>query len=173
MNKRNPLLLFALLLPCFAAVAQNPQPCACCGEEFRQFDFWLGEWAVYDSAHTRQIGSSVVSRAEDSCVIHEQWTSAGSGVTGQSFNTYDNSQNIWRQFWVDNQGSILELYGNPVGGSMVMTNQRPDAEEVATLQQITWTPLDDGRVRQTWRTSRDKGQTWQVLFDGFYEKREE
>ena len=36
---------------------------------------------------------------------------------------------------------------------------------------ITWTPLADGRVRQSWMISRDSGATWQAGFDGFYRRR--
>ena len=33
---------------------------------------------------------------------------------------------------------------------------------------ITWTPNDDGTVRQVWNVSTDGGATWKVVFDGTY-----
>ena len=33
---------------------------------------------------------------------------------------------------------------------------------------VTWRPLPDGRVRQTFESSTDGGKTWSVSFDGFY-----
>jgi hypothetical protein len=38
------------------------------------------------------------------------------------------------------------------------------------MNRITFTPLPDGKVRQEWATSADKGKTWQVSFLGSYEK---
>ena len=35
---------------------------------------------------------------------------------------------------------------------------------------ITWTPLEDGRVRQHWQLSRDDGATWTTAFDGLYSR---
>ena len=40
-----------------------------------------------------------------------------------------------------------------------------------TLERITWTPLDGGRVRQLWEQSQDQGKTWKSVFDGTYSKK--
>jgi hypothetical protein len=31
--------------------------------------------------------------------------------------------------------------------------------------------LDDGRVRQHWRASKDGGETWVTVFDGYYSRK--
>lgn len=36
--------------------------------------------------------------------------------------------------------------------------------------QITWTPLGDGRIRQHWQVSNDEGKTFSTAFDGYYER---
>jgi hypothetical protein len=36
-------------------------------------------------------------------------------------------------------------------------------------QRITWTPLEDGRVRQHWEAAAE-GQEFKTLFEGFYAK---
>jgi len=36
----------------------------------------------------------------------------------------------------------------------------------------TWTRLADGRVRQLFEQSRDRGETWYVWFDGYYVRQE-
>ncbi len=40
----------------------------------------------------------------------------------------------------------------------------------AHVDRITWTPNDDGTVRQHWQTSEDGGKTWKTEFDGRYER---
>ena len=35
---------------------------------------------------------------------------------------------------------------------------------------ITWTPNEDGSVRQLWEATKDSGGTWVILFDGQYVK---
>ena len=41
-----------------------------------------------------------------------------------------------------------------------------------SLNRITWTPNQDGTVRQHWENSRDEGATWQTVFDGLYTRKE-
>ena len=42
-----------------------------------------------------------------------------------------------------------------------------------SVQRITWTPLDDGRVRQHWEATTDGGKAWSTVFDGYYARRPE
>jgi hypothetical protein len=42
--------------------------------------------------------------------------------------------------------------------------------EIVT-HRITWTPDDQGRVRQHWQMSPDAGESWQDLFDGLYTRK--
>jgi hypothetical protein len=37
----------------------------------------------------------------------------------------------------------------------------------------TWRLLGDGRVRQAFENSADKGKTWTIAFEGFYMRRKE
>ena len=53
---------------------------------------------------------------------------------------------------------------------MVMQGKGLDSNGNVTLQRITWTPNQDGTVRQLWQQSVDKGANWQTLFDGTYRK---
>ncbi len=39
------------------------------------------------------------------------------------------------------------------------------------LFRMTFTPRDDGSVRQFIEQSKDEGKTWYVWFDGIYEKK--
>ena len=44
-------LVFAgILFTAFSALVKAQDGCPCCTENHKQFDFWVGEWIVYDTA---------------------------------------------------------------------------------------------------------------------------
>ena len=155
-------LLFALSMG-----VQAQSNCKCCTEKFRQFDFWLGEWNVTDSTGTL-LGTSKIEVIQDSCAIKESWTSAQSIFTGTSYNFYDTSKSQWTQTWVDNQGGSLFLHGGIIDGSMQLeSDEIEDPQGRKLINRITWTPNDDGTVRQHWEAKVDD-EDWSSLFDGVY-----
>jgi hypothetical protein len=149
--------------------AQQPTP-SCTAAEYRQFDFWLGDWAVTDSAGTKEYGTNLVTQEEGTCLVHEHWTGS-SGGTGQSFNFYEPLAGRWSQVWVASTGSVLRLSGRFDGHSMTLEGESGLPNGRGTLNRIVWTPQADGRVRQLWSVSQDKGATWQPSFDGWYRRK--
>jgi hypothetical protein len=152
-----------------AARAQAPAPAPppdCSAPEFRQFDFWIGDWTV--TAGGRQAGVNRIERVLDGCALAEHWTSA-SGVAGTSLNFYDRASGAWHQAWTDARGGALRLTGGLVDGRMVMRSEPQSGPDGASLvQRITWSRESGGRVRQLWESSTDGGRTWSVAFDGLY-----
>jgi len=56
---------------------------------------------------------------------------------------------------------------------MVLSGQqlKPDAGTGLVQQErISWTPNDDGSVRQLWESSKDGGKSWAVVFDRLYRR---
>ena len=88
---------------------EAPQEAPCSGDEFHQFDFWIGEWTV--TAGDRTAGHNRITSILGGCVLLEQYEAAGSGYQGSSFNIYDRGAGEWHQSWVDNQGLLLQLRG--------------------------------------------------------------
>jgi hypothetical protein len=168
------IVVAALALGCASgAGAEAPKPApppkACATPEFRQFDFWLGDWGVTDPKGNAA-GTNLITLEQDGCVLHEHW--AGSkGGTGQSFNVYDATDKRWHQVWVDNQGGLLQLTGGIVDAKMVLEGPGRGSKGESVTNRITWEKLADGRVRQTWTVSSDAGKTWSVAFDGLYSKK--
>lgn len=160
-----------LLILANAILAATPLHAApgtpCTAPEYRQFDFWLGDWSVTNPTG-KAAGRNHVTSEYGGCVLQEHWTGAD-GSVGSSFNIYDPARQVWHQTWVDNGGTLLEIEGGLKGGSMVMTGEQLQADGKKLLNRITWTPKD-GKVRQFWETSADGGKTWQVSFDGLYAK---
>lgn len=153
-----------------AATASSAAPCA--QPDARRFDFWIGTWTVTKPDGT-PAGSSRIEAILDGCVILENWTSATPPFAGKSFNLYNGGSGQWEQFWVDNTGARLHLAGGMVDGRMVLAGAReePDPKtRVVQRERITWTPQDDGGVRQLWETSTDDGRTWNTSFDGRYRR---
>jgi len=151
-------------------LGQQPDQARCTPAEYRQFDFWLGAWDVFNP-EGRQVGTNTIERTLDGCALHEQWESAAAH-RGFSYNIYDRSTGRWHQSWVDNGGLLLLLDGGLENGAMVMrgTTRRGDGTEV--LHRIAWTQLAADTVRQLWETSADEGGTWTIAFDGTYVRRQ-
>ena len=148
-------------------VSPSPPP-ACTAPAFRQFDFWLGKWNVINPKNNKQSGTSEISRVSEGCAILEQWK-AVSGTAGMSVNYYDPADRKWHQDWVGGDGTILHLRGELVGNAMILSGETKTSKDT-TLNRITWTPLEGGRVKQEWVISSDNGRTWQISFVGVYEK---
>jgi hypothetical protein len=162
--------------PRFRAVVARLTPCS--GPQYKEFDFWLGEWEVR-SAAGQLLGRNRISKRHGGCVVQEEWESAAGG-SGSSFNVYDQQTKQWHQFWVDATGTnwlSSDKQGNPVtlrggirDGAMVLTSH-PDTLASIGSTRVTFRPLPDGGVRQTFESSSDGGKTWTVSFDGFYKKK--
>lgn len=86
-----------------------------------------------------------------------------------SLNWYEASTGLWNQVWVG-VGMYLHLKGGLEGGNMVLRGER-EADGARLLDRITWQPLANGRVQQTWDVSRDGGRSWQSVFDGIYSRK--
>lgn len=52
---------------------QSPSP-ACSAPEFRQFDFWLGDWDAFDADKpAATVARLKVDRILDGCAVHEDY----------------------------------------------------------------------------------------------------
>lgn len=142
------------------------KPGTCDGLEFRQFDFWVGDWDVF-TPDGQLAGTNKVERVLDGCVIAENW-SGSKGTDGRSFNVYSALDKKWHQTWVDSQGTLLELTGTFQDGRMVLEGESPAANGNALRNRISWQKMPDGRVRQHWQVSGDGGEKWTDAFIGFY-----
>src|ERR1700761_4900035 len=162
MRVLHPFLVLACMFLATAAHAAPAPAVPCSAPEYRQFDFWLGDWDVTNPAG-KVAGHNHVTKEYGGCVLQEHWTGAG-GSLGSSFNIYDPVRKVWHQTWVDNGGTLLEIEGGLKAGSMVMTGEQLQADGTKLLNRITWTPKD-GKVRQHWETSVDGGKTWATAFD--------
>ena len=172
-------VLFAGAQVTVARPAPSPdsvKPDFCSAPEYRQFDFWIGDWEVFDVdnpsikvARARVDNPSIrVARARvepilDGCVLQEDYQDTN-GLKGRSFSIYDPSNKMWRQSWVTNRGQMLAIEGGLQAGEVVLAGVDRTVDGKQRLVRGTWKPVNGG-VRETARTSIDGGETWKPYFD--------
>jgi hypothetical protein len=159
-------------MTCFlvgAAIA-GAQAGSCEAEDYRHFDFWIGDWTV-EGANGQIVGENKIELILDGCALQENWHGSD-GSAGRSFNMFYQLDGKWHQSWVDKNGGRLDLAGGlDKKGRMVLSGKMPSQQGGTTLHEISWTPASDGSVVQHWRASRDRGKTWADLFVGTYRKK--
>lgn len=158
------LLMLTLFMAVPAFAGEKVEPCS--APEHRQFDFWLGEWDVYNP-NGELVGKNRITLEQGQCVLHEHWKSV-KGNTGESFNIYDARRGVWHQTWVAATGNLLLLEGGLEGSNMVLAGTQPLPDGKTLHNRITWIPQDDGSVHQVWDQSTDGGKTWKTGFLGIY-----
>jgi tetratricopeptide (TPR) repeat protein len=154
-----------------AAITQmkvNAAPCKFPDKnpEYRQFDFWLGEWDVYGQGGAKA-GSSKIDLILGDCVVLENWT-GGAGGEGKSFNKYSPEFKRWEQYWVDAQGSTTFFHGKLEGKNMVYYAETPQPDGSVLKRRLTFFNLGSDKVRQFSQQTKDDGKSWQTEYDLIY-----
>lgn len=143
---------------------------------YRQFDFWIGEWTVYDLKNNKA-GDSKISLILNKCVILEEWTSVNkqNGIVyeGKSFNIYNAATKQWQQTWVDNVGGSNEyLTGKFEKNKMeFLTAPFPFEKDKLAIRRLTFYNLNADKVRQHGELSKDNGKTWVTEYDLEYRRK--
>ena len=181
------MLRVPFALVCFVAVAaqatapvasaQSKEPAAspaaqaarCPAPEFRQFDFWLGDWDTFDSdAPTTWIARAHVDLIASGCAVHELYEQSD-GLIGDSILSFDPVRRTWQQTWVDNRGSLMVLTGAFKEGAVTLEGEMHLRDGKTLQQHITW-KAEGGGVRESSVMSKDGGKTWEPFFDVLFKK---
>ncbi len=145
------------------------RPCTA-APEFRQFDFWIGEWDVQSNGSGQPAGMSSVQLMLGDCVIFENWTGA-LGVNGKSFNIYNTAEKQWRQTWVDDRGTFTEYAGAFKDDRLEYHAGSLGANGQKQKLRMTFFKQSADRVRQLGEVSTDDGKTWSTQYDLIYNRR--
>jgi tetratricopeptide (TPR) repeat protein len=151
----------------FKKILDSIAPCR--SPEYRQFDFWVGDWDVQDPAGN-VVGHNLVTLEQDGCLIVEHWTASGGVQTGTSFNYYDIRDRRWHQLYLDNSGNagaFPAMAGELKDSKMVLLTNEPNAP----ISRWTWYTLAPNKVRQMAEQSTDNQKTWQITWDSVYVKK--
>ena len=166
-------ILFILLCISYSVLGQR-LPCS--SSQFRQFDFWIGEWDVFGKTG-QKAGDSKISLILDSCIILEEWTSAnmqqGLRYAGKSFNTWNAATKEWQQTWVDNTGNTTAYTHGKYEEKKIIfkTDPFPFSKDTIAVRRLTFFDLGKDKVRQLGEITKDKGATWATEYDLEYRRK--
>ena len=144
--------------------ANVPSATPCAGSAYRQFDFWIGNWDVFDVERPAVVVAHArVELILNGCVLHEVYQSLD-GHKGESFSIYDGTRDTWHQSWVNDHGYLLTIEGRLRDGAMILegTDHLSDGKPRQVRGQ--WRSQDHG-VREAAVRSTDGGVTWVPWFD--------
>ena len=160
------IFLLILFLPLFLHAQDT---CQCCSAEHDQFDFWIGDWEVFNSEGLK-IGENLVEKLEGNCLISENWTGEY-GNTGKSFNYFQPEDATWNQLWISNTGNILKLKGHAQPDKMILISELQKNDKGNFFNQITWIKNSDGTVTQLWEILNSEKKSLRVAFKGIYKRK--
>jgi len=164
--------LLVLALPIHLDAQEPATPPGCHGPHAGDFDFWVGEWSVYAPDGGALQGHNSITKKHGGCLIAEHWVSA-KGSTGDSMNFYDPLTGAWRQVWISPGVFIDYAGGLDAAGAMVLEGEiYYDRTGQRAPFRGTWTPLQDGRVRQHFEQQGPDGN-WSDWFIGIYVRKDE
>jgi len=164
------LITLSWTLCLLTTISTAQTPCACCTESHSQFDFWVGDWTVYDTAGNI-VGENLVVKLEDNCIVNEHWKGAQGG-TGSSYNYFNTVDSTWNQLWIDNSGSNLVLKGTAEADKMILKSELIPGKKVDWYwNRITWTNNPDSTVTQLWEILDKNDKLLTIAFEGIYKKK--
>ena len=139
--------------------AQDSAPGNCWDAAYHQFDFWTGDWDVFDVGNSTKVAHARIDSILEGCVLREDYRNKN-GHEGQSVTIYDSSRKLWHQTWVTSDGVLLEIEGRFENNEMVLSGKNQKGE----LVRGAWQPMNGG-VRESVQKSADDGRTWNPWFD--------
>jgi tetratricopeptide (TPR) repeat protein len=136
----------------------------------RLFDFWIGEWDVYNNQFpNNRVGTSIIQNVSGECEILENWQSFNGPFSGKSQNWYDTTTKKWTQLWIGSGGGHQYFTdGEYKDGAMRFTFQQPGANGTLQPGNFIFYNLGPDKVRQYNEVSSDGGKTFQVGYDFMY-----
>lgn len=157
------MLLAIGALATFAGVSPaRAQSRSCDGPRYRDFDFWLGRWDVFERGGSKKVADVRITATLDGCVLREDYEDR-TGLSGLSLSSYDADDGQWQQTWHTNRGQLLVIHGHRLGPGMSFTGWMHEGAP-ETHVRATWAPDAQG-IRETAERSVDGGVTWTAWFD--------
>ncbi|HZV84820.1 MAG TPA: DUF1579 family protein [Brevundimonas sp.] len=162
-----------VLAPGSAQAQAQAQAAPCSTPEYRQLDFWAGDWGLEFDQQNGGVGTGTNRITKDeygSCVITEHFAMPG-GFSGVSVSIYDPQLRTWRQTWVDNAGGVFVLTGGPVTGQDHIFEMRTvDRGPSGANRRMIWQDVTADRLTWRWQRETTEGQ-WVDMWVIRYRKR--
>lgn len=131
-------------------------------EPAKALDFWVGEWtcsgpSLTDPAkktYSPTKGENSIKKILRGKVIEERFSMKG--FKGLSYSVYIPREKKWRQTWVDDQGSYIDLEGGQEGDTVVLTTL---PREGAPQSRMVFSNITPNSFKWVWETKQKDG-TW-------------
>lgn len=169
---RVPQVLCLVAASLTAAFAAPQAPGAGCpAPEYRQFDFWLGDWDTFEVVGdtTTSTARARVDLIAGGCAVHELYEQTD-GLIGDSILSFDPVRKVWQQTWVTNGDGLMVLTGAFKDGAVTLEGEYHTKSGKNLPHRITWKREGSG-VRESAVLSKDGGKTWEPAFDVLFKKR--
>jgi hypothetical protein len=179
---RNALVVAtALAASAGLARAQAADP-PCNSPEARQFDFWLGDWAIEqrilrkDGSYAEFPARTSVRLAAAGCALVEEWRGsvqffwAGmetpAELHGLSIRAWDPTDRVWVIHWLDDMNPALgePFVGGFEDGRGTFIQATTGSDGVERTSRITFDNPVEGVVEWSLASSRDGGESWTTLW---------
>lgn len=163
------LALLGAATQAVGATAPTKPSAGCNVPEYRQLDFWLGDWDTFEPGDSAtSVARAHVDLIAAGCAIHELYEQTD-GLIGDSILSFDPVRKLWQQTWVTNHGSLMVIAGRFKDGVLTLEGTNHYSNGKAPLQRITWKAEGSG-VRESSVISKDGGKTWEPAFDVLFQK---
>ncbi len=163
------LMMAALAVATLSIAATPPRPAGCNAAEYRQLDFWLGDWDAFESSDlSTSIARTHVDLIAAGCAVHELYVQTD-GLIGDSILSFDGVRRVWQQTWVTNYGSLMVIAGRFKDGALTLEGETHTRDGRSVLQRITW-KAEGGGVRESSVISKDGGKNWAPAFNVVFQK---
>lgn len=155
------------------AAAHTSAPCDT--PQHHQFDFWVGDWQVFDANNNQLVAIDRVEKHSEGCIVQQNLTfitdlyrrpGVSYRLAGVGVNRFDGEE--WLELWADNQWGAIVLRGKPdANGSMVLTSIIPSRNRDLRL---VWEKLPDGSVRNLEYVAAAGSGKWEKYGDLIYRR---
>ncbi len=168
------VIVVVLMAPVMLAEKVNPSKSTCDRPEFRQFDFWKGDWNLrWHAGKSIPAGTGInhVTAILDGCVVEEDFSFPAGDLEGKSLSTFNTRLNKWQQTRVGNHGDYLDFAGEMHGGKMILERESVSDNGAPIKQRMVWKNIEKDALDWSWELSRNGGKTWEIMWEIHYTRR--
>lgn len=148
----------------------NAYPCQT-NPQNHEFDFWVGDWNVFQTGMDYQVGKQKIEKVSGGCIVLENWTATSVPGEGKSMNFISPKTGKWEQVWMGSGGVYLNYYnGEYKDGAMCYEGDGVDKAGKKLLFHLIYFNLSKESLRQLLERSDDEGKTWTSVYDFTYKR---
>jgi hypothetical protein len=168
------LAIAMLAVTAQSAAGPSASPSAPCDSpQHHEFDFWVGDWQVFEAKSNELVGFDRVEKHSHGCIVQQNLTmltdlyrreGVDYRMAGIGINRFDGES--WLEMWADNQWGAIVLRGGPANGkAMVLTSVIPSRNRDLRLE---WEKRPDGSVRALQYVAPAGSGKWTLYGDLIY-----